>query len=197
MGRKPPKDFAKWEPLIAKLPKGSLWYRSHQLVHAPMFFGRDMTQRWDAPTAEYGVLYMGENPECAFMESIGRSLLRTRMVPATTLEARGLSEVVLRSELRLIDLVSSSGLTKVGAEGSISNGLGYKTSQAWSLAFHDHPEEVDGILYRSRHDPERVALALFDRCENALAVNGPPLSWLSQAALLAQILDLYGFGIDP
>lgn len=91
----PPKDFSTWDPLIATLPVGSHWYRSHNLVNSPLYFGRSQSQRWDAPEGEYGVLYVAEDPECAFIESIGRGLLRTKLVPEATLVARGLSELTL------------------------------------------------------------------------------------------------------
>ncbi len=192
----PPKNLSTFDPLVATLPVGSHWYRSHTLAHLPIYFGRSKNQRWDAPAGEYGVLYIAEDPECAFMESIGRAVLRTKLVPASTLETRGLSELALDRDLRVVDLVSSSGLMRVGAEGSISNGLGYKTAQAWSLAFHSHPMSLDGILYRSRHDPARKALALFDRCEDALSILAAGQRWISQPLLLGRILDLYGFGIE-
>ena len=192
----PPKDFSVWDPLIATLPVGSHWYRSHKLGHSPLYFGRTQLQRWDAPRGEYGVLYLAEDPECAFMESIGRGLLRTKLVPESTLVARGLSTLTLTRDLQVLDLVSSSGLTRVGAEGSITNGLGYKTAQTWSSAFYSHPKSLDGILYRSRHDPARKAIALFDRCEDSVSVTVPAQSWIRQPVLLGRILDLYGFGID-
>lgn len=193
--RKPPKELSRWDPLIATLPQDSLWYRSYSLTNSPHYFGRNKNQRWDAPSAEYGVLYLAEDPEGAFMESIGRGVLRTKLVPQAALETRGIAVFSLVRELRVIDLASTSGLTRVGAEGSISNGLGYKTAQAWSRAFHEHPTTVDGILYRSRHDPARKAVALFDRCEDGVRLASAGQSWMGQPMLLGRILDLYGFGI--
>ncbi|MXY66225.1 MAG: RES family NAD+ phosphorylase [Gammaproteobacteria bacterium] len=46
----------------------------------------------------------------------------------------------------------------------------YATSQSWSQAFYEHPENADGILYPSRHDPQQVLAALFDRSQSLLTV---------------------------
>ena len=130
-----------------------------------MFFGNTMTQRWDAPAGEYGVLYLGSDEFCAFMESIGRGVLRTRLVTRNQVEQKGFSKIRFTKSLRLIDLVSSGGLARIGAEGSLSSGSGYKNSQRWSKALRDHPEKPDGIYYYSRHtvfgkaDLDRVGIA--------------------------------------
>lgn len=107
MARKPPRDFDCYEPLITEVPGGSLWVRSHLLAYSPVYFGRTRSQRWGAPAGEYGALYVGEDAECAFLESIGRGLLRTRLVPERMLLERGYSELVAKRALRVIDLVIS------------------------------------------------------------------------------------------
>ena len=47
---------------------------------------------------------------------------------------------------------------------------GYTHAQAWSKAFYDHPDQADGILYPSRHDPKKHLAAVFDRSENTLSI---------------------------
>ena len=42
--------------------------------------------------------------------------------------------------------------------------------QEWSRAFYDHPDNADGILYRSRHDPKQQLAALFDRFQSLLTM---------------------------
>jgi RES domain len=160
-----------------------------------MFFGNTMTQRWDAPAGEYGVLYLGSDEFCAFMESIGRGVLRTRLVTRNQVEQKGFSKIRFTKSLRLIDLVSSGGLARIGAEGSLSSGSGYKNSQRWSKALRDHPEKPDGIYYYSRHDPTRTACALYDHCASAVQPIGAPQRWNADSVLLARILDHYGFGL--
>lgn len=130
------------------------------------------------------------------MESIGRGVLRTRFVPISQLKLTELSEIQFLKDLRLVDLVASGGLTRVGAEGSLPSGSGYRNSQRWSRALRSHPAKPDGIYYRSRYDPARHACALFDNCLPFMKVVRSRGSWAAQPALLGAILDHYGFGTD-
>jgi RES domain len=191
----PPADLSSRAPLIHVSTEADIWYRSHSMDKDPLFFGNTITQRWDAPAGEYGVLYLGSDEFCAFMESIGRGVLRTRLVTKNQVEQKGFSKIRFAKSLRLIDLVSSGGLARVGAEGSLSSGSGYKNSQRWSKALRDHPEKPDGIYYYSRHDPARTACALYDHCASVVQPIGPPQRWNADRVLLARILDHYGFGL--
>jgi hypothetical protein len=192
----PPGDLASRAPIIFVAPAASIWYRSHRMTDHPIYFGKGMSYRWDSPTGEYGVLYLGSDAFCAFMESIGRGALRTRFVRRVQVHERGVSQVRNTRELRLIDLVSSGGLARIGAEGSLSSGSGYKNSQRWSRALREHPAKPDGIYYYSRHDPNRTACALYDHCSSIVEVVGPPTRWDADPVLLGSILDQYGFGVD-
>lgn len=191
----PPADLAGRDPLIFVPPITTIWYRSHLLSKHPIFFGNAIANRWDAPAGEYGVLYLASDPFCAFMESIGRGVLRTRLVPRAQVQERGLSQIRMTQPLHLIDLVSSGGLARIGAESSLSSGSGYKNSQRWSKALREHPTKPDGIYYYSRHDPSRTACALYDHCASVVEQVGPAAKWDADAALLGSILDLYDFGI--
>jgi hypothetical protein len=165
-------------------------------VHDPIFFGKSRTQRWDAPKGDHGVLYLATEEYCAFMESVGRGALRTRLIPGSVLKLRALSKIRLTKDLRLVDMVSSGGLTRLGADGTIANGIGYRNSQRWSEALRSHPFKPHGIYYRSRYDPARTAAALFDGCASLVKVAETGKAWAEQTILLAEILDHYGFGTD-
>ena len=130
----PPADLNSRDPLIYTPPSPTIWFRSHQLAKHPVYFGKGMAYRWDAPEGEYGVLYLGADEFCAFMESIGRGALRTRLIRAAQVHERGFSKIRFKRPFRLIDMVSSGGLTRLGAEGSLTSGAGYKNSQRWSKA---------------------------------------------------------------
>lgn len=192
----PPGDLHDLEPLIFELQRDQVWWRSHQAANHPVFFGRSKGHRWDAPKGDYGVLYLGADERCAFMESIGRSVLRSRFVPAAMLEHRKLSKIQFSKALRLVDFVSSGGLTRLGAEGSLANGLGYRNSQRWSEALRTHPGNLDGIYYRSRYDPALHACALYHHCEPFVEVIEDCGTWAEQPALLGAILDHYQLGTD-
>ena len=130
------------------------------------------------------------------MESIGRGALKTRFVPGRQLKTMGLAKIRFKETLRLIDMVTSGGLTRLGAESSLTSGSGYKNSQRWSRALRQHPSKPDGIYYRSRHDSARTAVALFDHCERSVEVVEMLRAWADQPALLGEILDHYALGTD-
>jgi hypothetical protein len=192
----PPADLSDREPLIHQATPAELWYRSHRIGNLPIFFGRSKKYRWDSPDGDFGVLYLGGDEYCAFMESIGRGALKTRFVPASQLKTAGLAKISFKKTLRLIDMVTSGGLTRLGAESSLTSGSGYKNSQRWSRALRKHPSKPDGIYYRSRHDSARIASALFDHCEASVEVVGMLGAWADQPALLGEILDHYALGTD-
>ena len=77
----PPPDLNHWEPLIHRATPADFWYRSYRIGNSPIFFGRSKSQRWNSPDGDFGVLYLGGDEYCAFMESIGRGALKTRFVP--------------------------------------------------------------------------------------------------------------------
>lgn len=192
----PPADLSDREPLIYAASDSEIWYRSHRSGHDPVFFGRSKAQRWDAPSGEYGVLYLGADAWCAFMESIGRGVLKTRFVPGSQLKLTLLSKIRFTQPLRLVDMVASGGLTRLGAEGSLASGTGYRNSQRWSQSLKSHPSKRDGIYYRSRYDQARTACALFDHCAPLIEVVERCGAWADQPALLGAILDHYRFGTD-
>ena len=192
----PPSDLHKRDPLIYTCSAGQIWYRSYQVSHGPIFFGKGKLYRWDSPTGDYGVLYLGADEYCAFIESIGRGVLKTRFVSASVLRQRTFSKVLVKGNLRLIDMVNSGGLARLGAEGSIVSGTGYRNSQRWSATLKDHPSKPDGIYYRSRHDPARTSCALFDSSAGMIEVAQTYASWAAEKTLLGAILDNYHFGTD-
>ena len=145
----------------------------------------------DCPTgASFGVLYAGEDPHCCFIESCGA----TTGVPAVSgayLDAREIARLELAEELRFIDLATSGGLTHVGADARLVTGS-YKVAQRWSAALRLHPSKPDGIRYPARHDPTRVAYAIFTRPHTTFKVTSlGSLTASSNRALLNQLLHDY------
>jgi len=66
----PPADLDRREPLIYVASTIEVWWRCHKTGYHPVFFGRNRAQRWDAPKGDYGILYLGADERCAFMESM-------------------------------------------------------------------------------------------------------------------------------
>ncbi|HMM41274.1 MAG TPA: RES family NAD+ phosphorylase [Thermomicrobiales bacterium] len=169
-------------------------YRLHRADHDPLHFGRSARNRFDDPNGQFGVLYAGDSPACAFVETYGRLDHIPRLLTERELGDRCLSRLVPRSPLRAVDL-SAAGLRRLDADNRLCAG-DYRIAQRWSAALHDHPDRPDSILYRSRHDPSRVCLALFDRAVELMdAERLGSLIEDRHSRLLAEILDRYDFGL--
>jgi hypothetical protein len=51
---------------------------------------------------------------------------------------------------------------KIGVDGQLATGE-YAITRVWALRMMSHPDEIDGILFPSRHDLSRRNIALFQR----------------------------------
>jgi hypothetical protein len=188
----PPADFA-----IHSLPITLLrspWFRIHRLAYAPLFFGRSGDNRFDAPAGEFGVLYVGKDERCAFIETFGHAT-GVRLVDHRELAARGLVRIVPKRPMRLVNL-AGKGLARIGADARLTAGESYDVAHRWALAIHEHPRKPDGFTYTARHDPSRICAAIFERARGALDVTSlGSLVDPRHGVLVATILDTYGFGL--
>ncbi len=191
-------ELAAQRPLIFTVPKGGVLYRHHQKIHDPIYFGKRGDYRFDDPDCPrpgcFGVLYAGSDPECCLLESCGT----TTAVPAVSvvyLDARAIARIELTGSLRFIDLVDAGGLARIGADGRLTTGS-YGLAQRWSAALKKHPCKPDGIRYRSRHAPERIAYAIYERPLGSFSVTSLG-SFIDPAneALFKRILKTYNFAL--
>jgi hypothetical protein len=190
----PHPQFASQTPLVYIAKAGDLLYRHHRIGKDPVYFGTSGAHRFDDPDCPrghaFGVLYAGEYPQCCFIESCGG----TTGVPAVSgayLDARAMATLGLTEDLRFIDLFSTGGLTRIGADGRLFTGS-YKVAQHWSAALKAHPSKPDGIRYPSRHDHTRIAYAIFSRSPTTFKVGSlGSLMAPANRALLNDILRLY------
>jgi len=168
------------------------WVRLHQQHLAAKFFGKAGRFRFDAPRGEFGVLYAGQDEACAFIEAFGDPL-DIRILSYRVLAEYCLSSVRTARPLRLVDL-TGPGLRQVGADARLTGGDDYAYSQVWAASLWRHPDQVDGLLYRARHDPSLQAAAVFDRAR--AVVRTTRLRCLGDdRAGLGRLLDRYGFGL--
>jgi hypothetical protein len=187
----PPIDFNTRKLPLAVVNRS--WIRSHHQRFAPIHFGTSGLNRFDAPASEFGVLYVAADPHGAFIETFGRRLGETR-VELVHVASRTLSQVDQTRPLHLVD-ITGAGLPQMGADARLGTG-DYRLSRRWSLALYEHPEQPDGILYRSRHDPSRICAAIFGRAADALtATSLGSLADARNVALLATLLDAYGYSL--
>jgi RES domain len=137
---------------------------------------------------------VGRDEFCSFIETFGQST-GIRLVTGTELEKRHLSYLTTTVPLTLIDLVSSGGLDRVGADARLFSGS-HAIAQRWSAALRDHPQKPAGLLYPARHDPPRSACAFFDLSESTFETETVgSLMETRHAGLLGKILDHYDFGL--
>ena len=181
-------------PLIHTVKKGEVLYRHHRADKDPVYFGTSGNNRFADPECPavhaFGVLYAGEDPQCCFIESCDA----TTGVPAVSgayLDARRMATLELMEDLRFVDLFTTGGLTRIGADGRLFTGS-HKIAQQWSRALRAHPSKPDGIRYPSRHDHTRVAYAIYSRPVSSFKVGTiGSLMAPSNSTLLNEILALY------
>ena len=187
----PPADLAQRSLPVVALDRS--WTRIYRCALDPLYFGRGASNRWDAPAGEFGVLYAGGDAHCAFIETLGQTTGNALVTPAA-LGERCLGQVTVTRPLRLADL-TGPGLVRIGADARLTTGA-HAVARRWSRALWEHPAAPDGIIFRARHDPSRIAVAIYDRAAAAVtATLGLSLGDPRQARLVADILNTYGFGL--
>jgi hypothetical protein len=171
------------------------WVRIFAAGYESLHFRRSGHNRFDAPGAEFGVLYAADELAGAFIETFGRSP-GYRIVSEARLRERGLARIEAQRPLRLVDLCGP-GLAQIGATGEVTMGGSYGLSQRWAHRLYHHPDQPDGLWYGCRHDSSTDAVAVFDRAQDALRAtvlgrltDGPVV------ARLAAVLDRYAFAVD-
>ncbi len=189
-------DLDQRSPLIHSLRKGSKLFRIYKPSNDPLFFGRTGANRFDSPDQGFGVLYLGMDEHCSFIETFGQ-FTGIAAVTEAELERRHLAEVAILRPLRLIDLATSGGLARLGADARLLSGA-HAVAQRWADALRSHPSKPHGILYPSRHDPARNACAVFDRPADSFRVTSRgSLVEPRNRDLLGRILDSYHFALIP
>lgn len=190
----------KWTlPLIEVCPP---WFRCHSIARGPLFYNRGRIGRFNAPNGEYGIIYLGTDEFCAFIETFGQSMQRNNrgvsLVSERDLARKCLCQVEATPDqgpFRLVDL-TGEGLSQLQADSRLTTltddrGL----PQRWAFALYQHPQRPDGLYYRVRHDPNRFGVALFDRVGDVLVANCRS-NMLTQGEALAALLRTYEFALS-
>ena len=189
----PPDDLARRDLPLVQLRR-TFWRVNERSYDDPLYFGSSGRHRFDSADGKFGVCYLAFDVFGAFIEVFGRPP-GTKLVALQALEDRQAIEATLSRPLDVVDL-TGSGLSRIGADTRLSGGGDYELSQMWASAIYDHPSVPDGIVYRSRHDPERKSLAAFDRCSDVFEVKSTfHLADKEFRSTLVRVLDHYGFAI--
>ena len=178
---------------MTTLRVGTAWTRIYPLALSPEYFDATDRHRFNAPAGQFGALYAGSDDACAFVETFGRDL-DLRVVASADLAARGRSRVEIVREVRVVDL-TGPGLAQIRADGRLTTG-DYRVAQRWSLALHNHPDQPDGLIWRSRFDPARICLAVYERARASIrTVSIGSLADPGFASDLAASLDRYSIAL--
>lgn len=170
-------------------------FRVHRTDLGAIHFGSTGDNRFDAPNAEYGVLYVALDLEGAFIEGLIRDVGAgqvSRLVSMSFLESRGVARLTFPRELKLVNLTGAN-LAQIGADMRLCCGEAYAVAQEWALEIWHNQNGYDGILFPSRHDGSRQCAAIFDRAP--MPQENPLGAFTDDRPLLARLLNLYGVGI--
>jgi hypothetical protein len=102
------------------------------------------------------------------------------------IERRSLASIIPVEPLVLVDL-TGDGPLRMGVPSDVVGAQDQSLARRWSVAFHDHPSQPDGILYPARLNEERC-IALYARAIPKLKATVTPLL-LECRSELAAILD--------
>jgi hypothetical protein len=140
-------------------------------------------------------MYVGLGLAGAMVETLLRNPAR-KMAAYADIASRASSEVRCARDLRLARL-HGAGLQQLGTDNAISTGP-YGPCGAWADALFAHPDTPDGIAYHSRHDPDEICVAIFERRALPLMAGGT-VRLLDQLPTVSSVLTRYGksVGLAP
>ncbi len=166
-GLPPSLDTVSWDPAIL--------YRVSRYDTGEPYFGTLDSSRFDdpnpVPAARFGTCYLGTSLAVGIAETVLHDLKPQRgwfIVPVDVLAARYVVRFTGKA-LMLADLTGSA-LKRLGGHAQLTGSSSYATSKRWSVAIHNHPDNVDGFIYMSRHKNDEKAVVLFDRARAKLSM---------------------------
>ena len=165
-------------------------YKTVRGVAGSLFFGKFATERFDDPARDFGVCYLGVDTYTAFIECF-RQRARFKCVAESEIQQSSVVRVQI-SPLNLLD-ITGPGLAHLGQTGNLTSSESHVESQIFSRRIFEHPENVDGILYRAKQDPNRFSIALFERAEHKVTAD-TSAEWHGHGQLV-EILDHYELGL--
>ena len=196
-------------PRIATIHIGTPLYRIVAATHGPagaLFFGpapgRPPSGRFDSAAGAFRVCYLAESMRGAFAESLLRRATPPdltsgiRALAASDITASALAMTVTTRALRLADVRDGHGLAPLGLTGAVTMGESHDAGRALSDTIHALSPHVDGIYFRTRHDPAEYGVAVFDRAASALGAVTPLAPLLDDMRFLSSALDWYAIALD-
>ncbi|QLH38134.1 MAG: RES family NAD+ phosphorylase [Defluviicoccus sp.] len=116
------------------------------------------------PANRFGVLYLGETLKVCFLEALLRDqrngMIGDLPIAETEFHTRQYAEIEVVTPLKMVDLCEDGSIV-MGVPTDVAKATDQNLARNWSVAFHDHPEKPDGIIYPSRLNGH-TNLAVFD-----------------------------------
>jgi hypothetical protein len=157
-GAQPPKAFASARLEIHPVPAGQRFGRIYT-GHYPDPLGLGKTpSRFSDPRRRiaanrFGVLYLGETLKVCFLEAVLRDqrdgVVGDLPIAEDEFHTRYYVEIETIAPLEMVDL-RDDRVVVIGVPSDVAKASKQTLARAWSVAFHDHPQNPDGIIYPSR-----------------------------------------------
>lgn len=171
--RRPPRSLAKLNLPTVKINPSKL-LRVSRHASAEPYFGRSGVNRFDdrrTPQSQrFGTCYFGLSLTVAVGETVLHDEMPTHrgefQIAAQEFEGRYLHRFT--GEDLLLANMTGAALKRLAGDGSFSTVIPPRIPQLWSMAIHRHPQQVDGILYVSRHINDQLAVVLYERAATKL-----------------------------
>ncbi len=141
----------------------------------------------------FGVLYMGDTVKVCFLEAVLRDqrdgLIGNMPIAESALHNRQYAQIEVIAPLRMVDL-RGDGAIKMGVPSDVAKSSKQSLAREWAVAFHEHRDQVDGIIYPSRLNGH-TNVAVFDRSIDKLkAIDATRLIRAPGLAALLDDLDI-------
>ena len=171
--------FAGRALVLANVPAGDIWRRVYETRFPDPLGWGPASSRFSDPTGRaFGVVYLGSSAKVAFVETLLRDTADGRggdcVLELAEIRKRSLAQIQVKEPLRLVDL-TGDGCLRMGVPSDVVGSNDQRLAQRWSVGFHAHPDQPDGVYYPSRLNEERC-IALYDRALDKLeAIASPSL----------------------
>lgn len=165
----PPAGFAHADLHLHIVPLAQKFGRIYSTRYPdPLSFGKTRSRFSDPrrrrEASRFGVLYLGETVKVCFLEAVLRDqrdgMIGELWLAESEIHIRHFAEIETTAPLRMVDL-REDGAVIMGVPSDVAKARKHSLSRAWSVAFHDHPQKPDGIIYPSRLNGH-INLAVYD-----------------------------------
>lgn len=190
----PTSEFTKVKLETVTIPAGENFHRIYLDGYPnPLGFGKSRSRFSDPrkriAANRFGVLYLGRSLKVCFLEALLRDKRNGKIgdfpLAESELKSRLFADIIIARPLTLVDLCGEAAI-RMGVPSDVARASYQSLARAWSVAFHEHPDSPDGIIYPSRLNLE-TNLAIYDRAVPKLASHS--VTPLIGATGLASVLN--------